>query len=732
MKIANRFLSSSIGLCTIIVLLVGGTNFWVHFQEEQFEEKKEEIQETREDILQLEVLFDRQIDSLKDFLVLNQDPAKITQYQTAKATFLETVNKLETEFPQNKMLFLLDKHYRDFQIVSDNLFALSETNLTIEQDIENINSFRHDISLYLQSLNQETQSKLSLIEDQEEASSSLLTYAVWVLIVLIALLMFIQYRLVVSPVVDSLGQLTLGVKRVSAGDFQYRLTLKGSNEITNVAQDFNQMTDILEGLYEDLEHKVEERTAQLATINENLKSEIIKREVVEGELRKIFEDTRRSQQLLLSIINATPDWIFVKDIDFRFVLVNESFARHFATTPDQIIGKNISDLNVVIKGLSVNKMKDLEIILTEDQAVLEGKDVHNPSDYVTDLEGITSIFDTRKMPLQNEQGQIIGILGVSRDITERHRAQKALQKSEAQLRQKAEELEETLTQLQRTQLQIIQSEKMSSLGQMVAGVAHEINNPVNFIFGNITHAKEYVKDLIKLLKLYQTEYPEPKETIQEEIEAIELDYLLEDMPNLLNSMTVGAERIRDIVKSLRTFSRLDEAEMKNIDIHDGIDSTLMILHNRLKEKQDHPAIKVVKNYGELPQVDCYAGQLNQVFMNLLSNAIDVLDECDAKRNSADTNREPSQITITTTKLASVPGMKEWVSIKIKDNGSGIPDDIQQKLFEPFFTTKDVGKGTGLGLSIAHAIVVEKHGGQLSCYSKVGEGTEFTIEIPITA
>ncbi len=258
---------------------------------------------------------------------------------------------------------------------------------------------------------------------------------------------------------------------------------------------------------------------------------------------------------------------------------------------------------------------------------------------------------------------------------------------------------------------------MSSLGQMVAGVAHEINNPVNFIHGNITPATQYAQDVLGLLELYQQHYPNPPENIQEEIEAVELEFLKEDFIKMLNSMKQGTQRIREIVLSLRNFSRLDEAEFKPVDIHEGIDSTLMILQNRLKAKPNFPEIEIVKNYAPLPPVDCFPSQLNQVLMNILANAIDALE---------------SQKSLTTPQIQIHTKLLEnnRVAIHLSDNGSGIPLHIQSKLFDPFFTTKEVGKGTGLGLSISYQIVVNKHGGNLSLFSTPGEGTEFIIEIPV--
>ncbi len=291
------------------------------------------------------------------------------------------------------------------------------------------------------------------------------------------------------------------------------------------------------------------------------------------------------------------------------------------------------------------------------------------------------------------------------------------------------QLEETLHQLQHTQSQLIQSEKMSSLGQLVAGVAHEINNPVNFIYGNLTYADEYTQNLLKLLQLYQQEYPQPTAAILDEIEAVELDYIVEDLPRMISSMKVGADRIRDIVLSLRTFSRLDEAEMKKVDIHEGIESTLMILQNRLKSKSDRPAINVIKEYGDLPEVECYPGQLNQVFMNLLSNAIDAL-EMQINHTDITTKNQLNTVQNLEIKIRTELTDSNCVTIRITDCGPGINEDVKKRLFDPFFTTKPVGKGTGLGLAISLSIIAEKHGGKLLCNSVLGEGSEFAIEIPL--
>ncbi|MBW3586309.1 MAG: GAF domain-containing sensor histidine kinase, partial [Cyanobacteria bacterium 0813] len=356
----------------------------------------------------------------------------------------------------------------------------------------------------------------------------------------------------------------------------------------------------------------------------------------------------------------------------------------------------------------------------------------------TDLPVIDDYLDHHQpesllgLPILN-QGKLVGILYLENRITSgvfsRERllvlnflsTQAAIALENARL---YHQVQQTLNELQQAQMQMIQSEKMSALGNLVAGVAHEINNPVGFIAGNLNEANAGVQDLIDYLRLYQEKFPQPGEELIEKAEEIDLDYLVEDLPKMLSSMKIGCERIKNISTSLRTFSRSDTAHKVEANIHEGLNSTLMILRHRLKANEQHPEIQIIKEYGNIPKVKCYLGQLNQVFMNLLANAIDALEESNQGRNFADILAHPNHITIRT----EVEGEK--VKISIADNGNGMSEEVKDRIFDHLFTTKDVGQGTGLGLAIARQIVEEKHGGKLSCISALGEGTEFVIEILI--
>jgi PAS domain S-box-containing protein len=320
------------------------------------------------------------------------------------------------------------------------------------------------------------------------------------------------------------------------------------------------------------------------------------------------------------------------------------------------------------------------------------------------------------------------VLVIVRDITARKQAEEALRQLTKREQEKSQTVELTLRELKHTQSQLIQAEKMSSLGQMVAGIAHEINNPVSFIYGNLTPARHYFQDLLSLIELYQQTYPHPTLQIQQLTSEIELDFLAKDWQKLIDSMQMGAERIREIVRSLRNFSRLDEKELKPVDINEGIDNTLLILQHRLRADGIRPQIQLIKDYGQLSLATCYASQLNQVFMNLLNNAIDALENQPTPRVITIRTRVVSGSEQRTTDNGQ--RITDFIVIRIADNGSGMNQAVRKKIFDPFFTTKPVGSGTGLGLSISYEIVVKKHKGNISCISAPGEGTEFIVEIPV--
>lgn len=301
-----------------------------------------------------------------------------------------------------------------------------------------------------------------------------------------------------------------------------------------------------------------------------------------------------------------------------------------------------------------------------------------------------------------------------------------LEESQTTLANRSRELEIALENLKALQVKLVESEKRSALGVLIAGIAHEINNPISFIYGNLPYANNYFQDLFRLIQLYQQCYPEPVDVIKQEIEAIELDFLKKDLEKIFQSMHVGAQRIAEIIKSLGIFSRFDEASFKEVDIHEGIDSTLAILNNRLRATPENThGIRLIREYEQLPLVSCYPGQLNQVFMNILSNAIDALEEANQQRTPEEIIAHPNTISIYTRLIAG-----NQIMISIADNGLGIPETIQSRLFDPFFTTKTVGKGTGLGLSISYQIVTELHKGQLDFNSTLGQGTEFVLTLPI--
>ncbi|MEG4497930.1 PAS domain S-box protein [Microcoleus sp. F10-C6] len=432
---------------------------------------------------------------------------------------------------------------------------------------------------------------------------------------------------------------------------------------------------------------------------------------------------QESQQFIKKVADATPGILYLYDLEEqRNIYTNTSMFALLGYTSDEITAMDSplipqlvhpEDLPKIIKyhasfvGVEDGETREIEYRMRA------------ASGQFLWLQSRDTIFS------RNAEGQAKVIIGVSQDITTRKQAESALRQSEAREREKARDLESALLELRSTQTQLIQTEKMSSLGQLVAGIAHEINNPVNFIHANIDYLKLYTKQLLDLVTLYEQEYPEPNAKIVARVQEIDLGFMADDLIKLVGSMQVGTERIRQIVLSLRNFSRLDESAMKPVDIHAGIESTLLILQHRLKSRDSRPEIEIIKEFGKLPPVECYASQLNQVFMNIIANGIDAIEERYQKLSVPRSQIENGRIVIFT----GVTAQKTAI-VEISDNGTGIPEAIVDRIFNPFFTTKAVGKGTGLGMSIAHSIVVEKHKGKIECISSIGCGTTFQIEIPI--
>ncbi|MEM9447918.1 MAG: AAA family ATPase [Cyanobacteria bacterium P01_E01_bin.6] len=432
------------------------------------------------------------------------------------------------------------------------------------------------------------------------------------------------------------------------------------------------------------------------------------------ENARLYSHVQDNQRQLFILLSNLPGMAYscANDADWTMKFVSEGVFPLTGYRQEELIGNRSISYRMIICD------DDVEIVETAVRNALRDQTHFQVSYRIHTKQGDEKWVWEQGRGVFDDVGTVLSIEGFIADISDRKAAESLIQ-------EKNDALQHTLTQLQQSQAQVVQSEKMSALGNLVAGVAHEINNPIGFLHGNINHGKTYIQDLLKHLELYQQHYPNPVDEIQSHAEDIDLEFLNEDLPKILDSMTGATHRIRSISTSLRTFSRADTEHKVSANLHEGIDSTLLILKYRLKANEVRPAIQVIQNYGEIPSISCFPGQLNQVFMNILANAIDVLDEVAQKSSFDDLQANPQTITIQTL-------LKEQntIEIRISDNGAGMPEDVKTRIFDYLFTTKGVGKGTGLGLAIAHQIVVEKHGGSLDVQSELGQGTEFCIRLPI--
>lgn len=479
-----------------------------------------------------------------------------------------------------------------------------------------------------------------------------------------------------------------------------------------------------------------------------------------AESRWVQKALRQDQKSYHSILDNVVEGIFQASLEGRYISCNQALANIYGYESTEQLMLDVTDIGQQLYADPQRRTQLIELLNSQNC-------VDDFESQVYRRDGSLIWISEKARAVRDEHSGLLYYEGFVTDISQRKSAQQYLQQSQAQFQTQAQQLELTLSKLRQTQAQLMERENMSRIGQLVAGVAHDINNPVNFVCNNLIHASQYAEDLLNLLSLYAKHYPQPVPEIKQATEAIELDFLIQDFPKTLSSMQLGADRIREIVESLRHFSRSDQAQMTLVDLHQGIDSTLVIINHRLQPNGYNPGIEVIREYGDLPRVECYGSLLNQVLMNVLCNAIDALDESkqqqsdyhlleDSSLNCKGTmtsdgalattdrksfpvgNKQNSGIIWIRTELISADANQGEYStpravIRIIDNGPGITQQVKERLFEPFFTTKAVGKGTGLGLSISRQIIVEKHGGQISCISSTEKGEEFTefrIEIPI--
>ena len=494
------------------------------------------------------------------------------------------------------------------------------------------------------------------------------------LMVEVLLLWVVLQRKIKAPLTAILG----ATQQITEGDFSVHLDTERQDELGQLATSFTQMTCQLKSAFADLEKQVIE-----------------------------LEKSRAESSLLAAVVESSNDAIITKTLQGEITSWNETAEKLFGYSEAEALGQHILMLSPPDR---IDEEQRIITSLKQGEAIEHFETIRLHKDQTPIDVSITV------SPVKDSTGKIIGASQVARDIRERKRNQETILK-------KSQELEAALEELKTAQLQLVQSEKMSALGGLVAGVAHEINNPIGCIIGNVDATQEYINDLLKLLELYAEEWPQPSETIEEELDIIDLNFVKEDLPKLIHAMKDSGKRIKSISRSLRTFSRADTDQKQLFNLHDGIDSTVLILRHRLKSNETRPAIEVVTDYGKIPEVACFPGQLNQVFMNILANAIDAFDDANAGKTFAEIEAAPNVITIQTSCTETK------VQIQIKDNGCGMTPETVSRIFEQGFTTKEVGKGTGLGMAIARQIVVDNHGGQLTFSSTVGEGSQFQIQLP---